>query len=274
MLAVAIQQAYVRAGFGERDYHNATNVHVLGVAALVAACAWALRARRARALWPLLALATFVPTGQRIAIATLDFNLLRLLLLAYGGRVMLFHDWRGLKWSPIDSAVLCWAGFGFAAYVIRRGDLAGFIYKSGATYDLLGLYIVCRIYIRTLADVQRTARFLALLAIFISSFFILEKTTGRNVFSVFGGVPEFTKVREGRLRCQGAYEHPILAGTNWSALLPLFAIGLHHRPLRLTALFAGLLIVYACASSTPLLGVAAGTPLVVLFAGADSLHMR
>lgn len=265
MLAVAIQQAYVKAGFGERDYHNATNVHVLGIVALVGACAWAIRARRARALWPLLALATFVPTGQRIAIATLDFNLLRLLLLAYGARVVVFHDWRGVKWTPIDSAVLCWAAFGFATYVLRRGDLAGFIYKSGATYDLLGLYTVCRIYIRNLADVRRTVGFLALLAILISGFFILEKTTGRNAFSVFGGVPEFTKIREGRLRCQGAYEHPILAGTNWSALLPLFAIGLHPRALRLAALFAGTLIVYACASSTPLLGVAAGAPIVFSF---------
>ena len=41
---------------------------------------------------------------------------------------------------------------------------------------------------------------------------ILEHLTGRNVFSVFGGVPEFTVIREGKLRAQAAFAHAIVAG--------------------------------------------------------------
>lgn len=257
--------AYIKAGFGERAYHNATNVHALGIAALFVACVWAMSSRRSTALRPMLALATFVPTGQRIAIATLDFNLIRLLLLAYVARVLVRREWTSVRWTKVDSAVMAWCGLGFLGYVIRRGDLSGLIYKSGATYDALGLYWVCRVYIRNLADVRRTVAFLGFLGITISFFFLLEKTTGRNAFSMFGGVPEFTKVREGRLRCQGAYEHPILAGTNWSALLPLFLTALPSTRLRIGATAATLAIVIACASSTPLLGVAAGICLWALY---------
>jgi hypothetical protein len=197
--------AYIKAGFGEKAYHNATNVHALGIAALIVACVWALSSRRSAALRPMLTLATFVPTGQRIAIATLDFNLIRILLIAYAARVIVRREWTSIRWTKVDSAVMAWCGLGFLGYVIRLGDLGGFIFKSGATYDALGLYWVCRIYVRNLADIRRTVVFLGVLGLSISLLFLLEKTTGRNAFSMFGGVPEFTIVREGRLRCQGAY---------------------------------------------------------------------
>ena len=41
--------------------------------------------------------------------------------------------------------------------------------------------------------------------------------------AAMGGVPEITVVREGRLRCQGAFAHPILAGCFWAEQLPLIA---------------------------------------------------
>src|SRR2546425_13060435 len=50
---------------------------------------------------------------------------------------------------------------------------------------------------------------------------VVEKFTTRNIFSIFGGVPEITSEREGKLRCQGAFRHPILAGTYAATLFPL-----------------------------------------------------
>jgi hypothetical protein len=52
---------------------------------------------------------------------------------------------------------------------------------------------------------------------------IIEWTTGRNFFSIFGGVPETTFMRDGRFRCQGAFLHPILAGTFGASLFAIFA---------------------------------------------------
>jgi len=51
---------------------------------------------------------------------------------------------------------------------------------------------------------------------------VVEKFTGRNFFSIFGGVPDFTVIRDGKLRAQGAFAHPILAGTFGATSLPFF----------------------------------------------------
>jgi 4-amino-4-deoxy-L-arabinose transferase-like glycosyltransferase len=88
---------------------------------------------------------------------------------------------------------------------------------------------------------------------------LLEKSTGKNVFSVFGGVPEKVLMREGRLRAQGPFRHPILAGTVGATCIPLF-IGILRKH-RLTALIgcgAGVLITLASASSGPVMSLIFG----------------
>jgi len=64
---------------------------------------------------------------------------------------------------------------------------------------------------------------LALVMIPLALAMIIEKTTGRNLFSIFGGVPEFSMIRNVKLRCQGAFSHPILAGTFGATSIPFFA---------------------------------------------------
>jgi hypothetical protein len=51
---------------------------------------------------------------------------------------------------------------------------------------------------------------------------LVEKATGKNLFYIFGGVPMFSQIREGSVRCQGSFGHPILAGTFGATSLPFF----------------------------------------------------
>ena len=97
--------------------------------------------------------------------------------------------------------------------------------RMGFLYNVLGIYFLLRLWIRDREDVQRVLRTLAVACVFFAVFMILEQETGRNVFSVFGGVPEFTAIREGKLRSQAAFAHSIVAGTVGANLFPLF-IGL------------------------------------------------
>ena len=53
--------------------------------------------------------------------------------------------------------------------------------------------------------------------------FLNEARTGRNLFAAFGGVPSLTDMREGKLRCSGAFGNSILAGCFWASLIPLMA---------------------------------------------------
>jgi hypothetical protein len=70
----------------------------------------------------------------------------------------------------------------------------------------------------------------------------IEKLTGRNFFSVFGGVPLHTVVRDNKLRCQGPFAHPILAGTVGAVWFPVFLNILMQNKNRLI----GLIGVAAC----------------------------
>ena len=77
------------------------------------------------------------------------------------------------------------------------------------------------------------------------------------MFSIFGGVPEFTMIREGRLRCQGAFAHPILAGTFGATSVP-FMVALWFRGAgqKLTAvvgIISATIIAMTSASSGPVM---------------------
>jgi hypothetical protein len=103
-----------------------------------------------------------------------------------------------------------------------------------------------RCLIKDASEVTEHLRFLALAATVVAAAMAWEVVTHRNLFSVFGGVPEMVGERGGRFRCQGPFRHPILAGTFAATLLPLMA-GLWFRPGRdrALAILGGLSCIFA-----------------------------
>jgi hypothetical protein len=114
---------------------------------------------------------------------------------------------------------------------------------------------VARASIRSLGDIGVLANRALILCLPAAAIFAIEKATGRNMLSVFGGVPLMTDVREGKLRCQGAFSHAILAGCFFVALLPLWLAswraGGRGRILAALGFALTAVIVAASASSTP-----------------------
>ena len=255
---LAIADAYVREGFGTREFFNQTTVHPIGLAVLgILALATCIVHRRYMLL-PLLVLACVVPQGQRIVIASLDFNFVRLLLLVGIARVVALGEWTHLKPKPLDRIVVAWAMIGAIGYVLQVGDFGAIVYRLGLGFDILGMYFMCRVAFRDWRDVDIAITGFALMACFSFFFFIVEKRTGRNPFAIMGGVPEFTGMREGKLRTQGPFVHAILAGCFWALLLPMVASKVlskrrSQRILGVMGSLAILSIVMCCASSTPLI---------------------
>ena len=147
--------------------------------------------------------------------------------------------------------------------------MSALVNRLGFAFDALGMYFVFRCLVRDWVDVDRIILGVILIAIPVACFFLLERSTGRNVFAVFGGVPAITVIREGRLRCQGAFSHPILAGCFWVAVMPLMAACwwklAKGKTWALVGMIASLVTVVCCASSTPVLGVAAAVIGGVMF---------
>jgi hypothetical protein len=237
-------------------YHNQTTLHPLGVVMLVVASGLLMALPRRGAMWPVLALACFVSPAQRIIILGGDFTLLRLIVLSGWLRVLLRNEYRTLRWRKLDTGMVLWASAGTVIPVIRAG-LPLLVNRLGFAYDVVGSYLLFRCLVRDWADVRAFIRALMWMSFPVAAMFMIEWTTGRNVFSVFGGVPGITIIREGRLRCQGAFPHSILAGCFWASVLPMMGAlwWSSNRLLVAGAMACCLLIVVACSSSTPVVAV-------------------
>ncbi|MDG5466838.1 hypothetical protein P9J64_00725 [Deltaproteobacteria bacterium IMCC39524] len=243
-----------------KDFHGQTTIHELGLSLLIVLGVAMLFLKRRSAIIPILIMACFVAPGQRIVVFSLDFNLIRVLILIGLVRVVFFGEAKFFSWCLLDKTVLAWGLSGLVAYVALRGSTGAFIYKMGSLFDSMGAYFLFRCLVRDIDDLKHLLTALVYLSIPVSIFLFFEKLTGRNVFSVFGGVPEYTAIRYEKLRAQGAFAHPIIAGCFWVTQLPLF-IALWWQGVKpwlvLSGCTASLVIVIACASSTPIAGVGA-----------------
>ncbi len=250
-------------------WHNTTTLHPIGVGAIAVLGIAMLAVPRRWALVVMLVMACFVSPAQRVVVMSIDLNMLRIMILAGWLRIALRGETRGVVLKPIDGALIAWAVIGSVMMTILYGTGAIAMNRLGHMFDVLGMYFLVRCVIRTWDDVASFASGAAFLGVPVAIAFLVEKATGRNYFSVFGGVPEFTAVRQGKLRCQGAFAHPILAGVFWASLMPLITAlwwrGSINRMLAVVGIAASVIIVLTCSSSTPVIVVMFGALVCLLF---------
>lgn len=211
------------------------------------------------ALAPFLAGCCFTTVGQGLDLGPISLPVFRLLMLIGIARVFLKGERIIGHINTIDKLMIAWAVWYFLASFFHDSQLnAGPVYVAGIIYNQLGFYFLVRIWCSDVEDTIGVIRIVALLLVPIACEMLFEKATGRNLFSVFGGVPENVLIREGKLRAQGAFLHPILAGTVGATCIPLF-VGIYqkHRTLALTGIVAGMVMVLACASSGPVMSLMA-----------------
>lgn len=263
MLTILAQDIRVMEGFGQAEYVGHTTIHPLGLAVVLACGLAVLLVPRRFALWPFIITVCFVAPSQRIIIAGLDFNFLRLLVIFGCLRLMLRCEAGGFVSKTIDRWVVAWALVGSAAYVALAGNSAAFIFRCGWLYDILGMYFLFRCLMRDWDDLRTLFLGFALASIPVALAFLVENSTSRNLFAFFGGLPEITPIREGRVRCRGAFGNAIGAGCFWAGIAPLVAslwwAASRWKWLGVASTAMCVVIIYCCASSTPVLALLAAT---------------
>ena len=191
---------------------------------------------------------------QRIVLFDLDFPYMRIAIFI-GMAIVLFSGKYKLKLNKIDKIVLFYLVSSIVLNTILVGT-SGLIQKIGNKgVDSVLVYFLLRYLFQDIKDYNFIMKALAVASIFIAIFMLNEKLTGRNLFSIFGGVPEFTVIRDGRLRAQAAMDHPILAGTFGALLIPFMWV-LWNQKKKLYAIvgtISGIGITFASASSGPVL---------------------
>ena len=242
--------------YGQTDIVALTLIFTLGMGLLL------LRLPRSRALLPFLIVCSFLPVAQRLVIASLDFNMIRILIVFGIARVMLRGEGRFIHWTRLDTVFCTWVVAGMLIHTLRLGTLAAFVSRLGLAFDACGLYFLCRAFISDATHIERSIRDLAWITPVIGLAMGIEFATTYNVFAIFGGVSETTAIRGEHVRSLGAFSHPIMAGTYGAALAPLFlGLGLRRqrlRPLAIAGLLGAFAMVVFSSSSGPVVAFAIG----------------
>ncbi len=207
---------------------------------------------------PLLIGCTYMTLGQGIELGSISLPVYRLLLLVGTIRVVTKGESLPGGLNLIDKLMIAWGAWMLFASFFHDPERAGPVTTAGAVFNQTLIYFLIRIWCADLEEVGDVIRIIALLLVPIAIEMIVEKLTGRNIFAVFGGVPDWVVIREGKLRAQGPFRHPILAGTVGATCVPLF-IGIlkRHRIAAMAGIAAGIVMVFASASSGPVMSLLA-----------------
>lgn len=243
-----------------------THITALALCITVLASLLILVLPRKYVIVPFLFVGLLVYMSQDVVIAGLHFQVFRLLILVGWIRMATDGYFSGKGRFPerlnsLDKVLLLWACCNAVTYTILWGAFGALVYKLGFLYTTLGSYFLLRYVIRDREDVVRAIKTLAVVCAIIAAFMMLEHSTGRNAFSIFGA-RALSEVRYGKVRAQGPFMHPLIAGLFGAMLLPLFVglwwQGRAHRFVAGLGGIASTAMVFASSSTTPLMTLLAG----------------
>lgn len=177
---------------------------------------------RKYAVMPLLMTVLYLPLGQVLVVASLNFPMFRIMILVGFIRIAMKKEYDHVKFNAIDILLISYVTSCFITQNILWQTSAEFIGQLGFAYNAIGSYFLFRCLIQNYDDFRILVKIIAFIIVPVAVAVIIEKSTGRNLLSVFGGVPEFSTIRDGRLRCQGSFRSPILLGTFGATTMPLF----------------------------------------------------
>lgn len=252
-------------GLSETVLNPAVLLVILIAGALV--CFWP----RRRAMVPFLLASILIPPDQVLVIGSLHFPMLRLLVLF--GIIRMIKQKASSKArifsggiNKIDWTVILSAIFVAVNGVLLFRDSGALVNQLGALFTFFGVYFLLRYLIRDEEDVVRTIQTLACIAAMVAVVMAYEVGTGHNPYALLGGARASSyaslALRADKVRAQGPFGHSILAGTFGAVLMPLFVAlwwkGKKHRKIAAMGIVAATVITFACNSSTPALGYAAG----------------
>jgi len=188
--------------------------------------------------------------------------MLRVVVCFACARIAIRQEWGAVRWITLDSVILGWVAVRVLAFSLLWQNTASLVNGLGYAVDYIGLYFIFRVLVPDIHKFEKVISMFAVSLLPVAILMCLEKATGRNPFGFLGGVPEFTEVREGVLRCQGPFGHPILAGTFGAAWFPLFVgLWVQGRSSRLIAavgVVSSALITITSGSSGPIGSFLAG----------------
>jgi len=229
------------------------------------------------ALGPLFLGFFLLPVSESLVVVGINLPTTRILILIGLLGLTFKSPSRAFKLNKIDKVVISWVVAAVMAHSLLWGSSAALINRMGYGLDVLGAYFLVRYLVRDSADVERAIIVLAAISIVIAVCMLIERETARNPFAIFGGVPEVPELRKGRLRCQGPFRHPIMAGVFGASIFPLctalYFTASKKKALAVLGAAAASVIAITSASSGPLGAYLAGVLALLLWPIRESMRL-
>ena len=205
------------------------------------------------------------PLGPALVIGGVHIFVSRLIVLAGLGRLLISDG--GFRpsslpggFNGLDRIYVLWAVCRAAAFMLLYRDGGAMVNQAGFLYDALGDYFLLRMIIRNEEKAKRALVTTVCVAVVIAACMLNEQYSRHNIFGELGLFRSGVEVRDGRVRSQGPFLHPLLAGSFGGVIIPLCIWLWSARAKVLSALgvAASVVIVIASACSTSVLALAAG----------------
>lgn len=205
---------------------------------------------------PLIVAGMWLTLGQALVVFDLNLQALRIAVLSMMIRMLVRGEFSRIRLEAIDRLFLSWQGLRIVSFTLLMLSVGALLNRIAYALDAVSLYFCFRYAIRDLSDVARAAKIVAWAMVPVATLMFVERMTGYNYFSILGGIPAWSAMRDGIIRCQGPFTHPILAGTVGALWLPVFW-GLWvfggNRVSALAGSVAGVVMVAMSGSSGPIL---------------------
>jgi len=244
-----------------------TDVSLLTLMLVVAASIALLSVPRRYVFVPMIVTTVLIPLDQQVVLGGIHLMMARVLIVVGWIRIAQLKSqdapYEKTAWTPIDTVFLLYCISNAVMYVILwAGDTGAIINRVGFLFNACGAYFFMRYFITKWEDLERVMKVLAGVFVMVAAGMLAEQLTGRNVFSVLGSIPLQSVTRDGAIRAQGTFVHPLTAGAIGATLLPvcfgLWWIDRKNKCLAVLGVIASVVVGIASRSSTALLVLAAG----------------
>ncbi|MBD5781078.1 hypothetical protein IEN85_16385 [Pelagicoccus sp. NFK12] len=196
----------------------------------------------------------YIIPGQGIKIAGLSFPAARLLLIILYARTRIRNEKSNAPplQNYLNITFCVWLLFASLFHSSIEG--AGFVYSAGIALDLLLIFFVFTATIQNTEDLKQLFVVFSIWLVPIAIEMILEQSLHKNFFSAISGQSDHVLIRNGTIRSQGPFRHPITAGNIGATCLPFFiAIINTHKARAIIGIISCIVIVLMSASSGPIL---------------------
>lgn len=202
-------------------------------------------------------------TQVDITIGGFNFTPIRFIEIAAALRVLMRREFSLSEFTTVDKYFLIfnvtYLLFFFVDALLHPIIKENLWYQIGYFVDGSLSYFIFRGLLKDPIIFRNFLKSVAYLIVPFTALITIEALSGKNLFTVMGGVPSSPILRDGYYRCQGSFRISITAGSFGATLIPLFLYLTTKERLRgVIGTMSCLIIVIASHSSGPLMGLAGG----------------